>query len=212
MTGINRAIKQVDDGSFAAVSCFEADLNIRHKTIKGDECRELICAYHKAINPSEFVDDEYVNRFEPVLSDLRHSEEELYRFTKEIGVADDSGMVLYNVRNILNNYSWGPDEEIRDNVGKLKPIFDGLIAELMSTFRKNDDLAVDNEDELKATARAYLLLMLNGYVNTEVSDSLDDTFNVFADMPDDMKDRLAKGKSDARTSQLDRVYDRVSNK
>lgn len=150
-----------DDGGFKTVDLYESDLNVRHSD--DGSCENLVAAYHQKLDSSEFINDEFVNRFEPVLSNLIHSEEELSRFLSGIGIEDSNGMVLYHIRQILNNEQLGPDEDFEQDVSELSKVFDAKVQELVAIFNKsNDETAIDEEDMSKV-ARGYLMLMLAGF-------------------------------------------------
>lgn len=150
-----------DDGSFETIDKFESDLGVRHQ--ENGDTTELVCQYHQKLDPSEFVNDEFVNRFEPVLSNLIHSEEEMARFLKAIGIPDDNGMVLYHVRSLLNNEQSGPDEDLEFDMDQISKVFKAKVEEVEAIIRKDEAMAGVDEEDFTPIARAYTLLMLNGY-------------------------------------------------
>lgn len=105
----------------AKVKEYEPDLGLRHRSENNSP--EDLCEEYGKLMGGEMVNDEHVNRFEPVLADVLFSHEEMLRALNDIGVtgeADGLGVA----REILNNQERTMDDEERHDIGLLRHAFE----------------------------------------------------------------------------------------
>lgn len=146
-----------DDGSFLALSNVDVDLGLRHKDTTVEE---MLVAYGKVLGV-DIPNDEFVNRFEPALTNCIMSAEEMGRFLDTIGVNDPSGSVLWGLRELSKpeaNVDISADESFLIDV---KELMKKEILRKYALLREDDTNLGYDDIELLAISRASLLVELN---------------------------------------------------
>lgn len=151
-----------DDGKFESVSLFDPSNGNLGKSESSDD---LLATYLELLSPADYIGyDELVNRFEPVLVNILHSHEEMLRYLEAIGIKDDSGSVLFDCREIINDEQLGIDEDLQQDISELSLVFNKLASEFESNLRKSERYTNSgDESTVPYVARAYLLMALAGY-------------------------------------------------
>lgn len=146
-----------DDGSFLGLSEVDVDQGLRHKETS---IEEMLVIYGKILGV-DIPNDEYVNRFEPALTNCIMCAEEMGRYLDAIGVTDPTGTVLWGLRELSkvgNTVSISAEEGLLTEV---KELMDKEILRKFELLRVDKNNLGYEDAELLSISRASLLLELN---------------------------------------------------